>query len=63
MTQTKKDTLVFHAGDLGVRMRISPRMKYICWEASNIGNRKETTKTTQHEQGYKSGYMERVVSV
>jgi len=48
---------------LGVRFTISPRKKYVCWEASNIGNRTEITKTTHHEQGYKSENMESAVCV
>jgi hypothetical protein len=47
----------------GVRLTVSPRKKYICLEASNIVNRTETTKMTQHEQGYKSGNMERAICV
>jgi hypothetical protein len=31
---------------LGVKLTVPPRKNYTCLEASNIGNRTETTKTT-----------------
>ena len=48
---------------LGVRLTISPRKTLICRETSKIGNRMETTKTAQHEQGLTSGNVERAVYV
>jgi len=48
---------------LALRLTITPRKKYICWEASNIGNRTEITETTQHEQGFMCGNVEHAVSV
>ena len=60
MTQTKRDT---PGWGLGVRLTVSPRKTCICRETSKIGNRTETTKTTQYEQGLTSGNVERAVYV
>jgi hypothetical protein len=43
-------------GGWGLKLTISSRKKYICLEASNIGNWTEITKTTHHEQGYEWKY-------
>jgi hypothetical protein len=48
---------------LGVRLTISPRKTYIYWETSKIGNRMDTTKMTQREQGLTSGTVEHSVFV
>ena len=48
---------------LGVRLTVSPRKIYIRRRTSKIGNRIETTKTGQHEQGLTSGSVEYAVSV
>jgi hypothetical protein len=35
-----------------MRLTTPPHKKYVFWEPSKAGNQKETTKTTQHEQGF-----------
>jgi len=54
MAQTKRGTLLLQVGGWEWGWQPNHIKNIFCWDASKIGNRVETTKTTQHEKGFTS---------